>query len=62
MAAGKIQAPQAMLPILLGLSANTLTKAMVAFHSGGTMYARKIVPGLVFMIIAVWAGYWLAMQ
>jgi uncharacterized membrane protein (DUF4010 family) len=61
MAAGKIQVPQAMLPILLGLSANTLTKAVVALQSGGTVYARRIIPGLVFMVIAVWAGYGLAM-
>jgi uncharacterized membrane protein (DUF4010 family) len=58
LAAGKIQASQAVLPILLGLSANTLTKAVVAFKSGGVAYAGKIVPGLVFMILAVWAGYW----
>ena len=59
MAAGKIQASQAVLPILLGLSANTLTKAVVAFNAGGRAYALKIVPGLGVMMLAVWAGYWL---
>jgi uncharacterized membrane protein (DUF4010 family) len=58
LAAGKIQAPQAVLPILLGLSANTLTKTVVAFQSGGVAYARRVVPGLVFMMLAVWVGYW----
>ena len=57
MAAGKIQAAQAVLPILLGLSANTLTKAVVAFNAGGAAYARKIIPGLIAMTLAVWTGY-----
>jgi uncharacterized membrane protein (DUF4010 family) len=59
-ASGKIQATQAALPILLGLTANTLTKAVVAYHAAGMTYARKIVPGLVAMILAVWAGYGMA--
>jgi hypothetical protein len=29
-----------------------------SLKSGGGVYARKIVPGLVFMILAMWAGYW----
>jgi uncharacterized membrane protein (DUF4010 family) len=58
-ATGKIQSAQAVLPILLGLTANTATKAVVAVNSGGWVYARKIIPGLAFMILAVWAGYWL---
>ena len=56
-ASGKIQATQAVLPILLGLTTNTLTKAVVACHSGGMAYARKIIPGLAAMLLAVWAGY-----
>jgi uncharacterized membrane protein (DUF4010 family) len=58
-ATGKIQAAQAVLPILLGLTANTATKAVVSVNSGGWVYARKIIPGLAFMLLAVWAGYWL---
>jgi uncharacterized membrane protein (DUF4010 family) len=57
MAAGKIQASQAMLPVLLGLSANTLTKAVVAWTAGGAAYAKRIFPGLAAMMAAVWAGY-----
>ena len=57
-ASGKIQSTQAVLPILLGLTANTLTKAVVAFNAGGVVYARKIIPGLAVMILAVWVGYW----
>jgi uncharacterized membrane protein (DUF4010 family) len=60
MAAGKIQASQAIVPILLGLSTNTVTKAIVAFNAGGVAYASKIVPGLVLMVSAIWLGFWLA--
>jgi len=56
MAAGEIQASQAIIPILLGLTTNTLTKAIVAFNAGGLAYASKIVPGLVLMVSATWAG------
>ena len=58
MASGKIQAEQAVVPILLGLTANTLTKGVVAWNSGGAGYARQIIPGLVGMSLAVWGGYW----
>jgi uncharacterized membrane protein (DUF4010 family) len=58
LASGKIQAAQAVVPILLGLTANTLTKAVVAWNSGGAVYARQIIPGLVGMSLAVWGGYW----
>ena len=57
-AAGKISTEQAMLPILLALSANTCTKAVVAFNAGGRAYAAKIIPGLVAMMIAVWTGFY----
>lgn len=60
MAAGKIQANQAMVPILLGLTTNAVTKVVVAFQAGGTSYARKIVPGLVLMVSATWLGFWWA--
>ena len=57
-AANKISGAQALAPILLGLSTNTLMKAFVAFKSGGLRYAVRIVPGLVFMIFSVWLGIW----
>jgi uncharacterized membrane protein (DUF4010 family) len=60
MAAGKIQANQAMVPILLGLTTNAVTKAVVAFQAGGTAYAGKIVPGLLLMVSATWLGFWWA--
>lgn len=58
-AANKISTDQAIGPILIGLTTNTIMKAVVAFKSGGTRYAAHIVPGLVLMIIAVWIGAWI---
>ena len=58
MAAGKIEATQAMVPILLGLTTNAVTKAVVAFQAGGASYASKIIPGQVLMVMAAWLGFW----
>jgi uncharacterized membrane protein (DUF4010 family) len=58
-AANKITSEQAVVPILIGLTTNTLMKAVVAFKSGGIHYAALIVPGLVLMMAAVWLGAWL---
>jgi uncharacterized membrane protein (DUF4010 family) len=54
--AGKIGAAQAVYPVLIGLSANTLVKAIAAFASGGKPFAVRIVPGLVAMVAAAWLG------
>jgi len=56
LAANKISADQAVGPILLGLTTNTVMKAVVAFNSGGPRYAARIVPGLALVIIAIWLG------
>lgn len=58
-AGGKLPLDAAPWPILVGLSTNTLMKAVVAFQAGGAAYAARIVPGLVLMIAAVWLGVWL---
>jgi uncharacterized membrane protein (DUF4010 family) len=58
-ASNKVSADQAIGPILVGLTTNTLMKALVAYKSGGARYAAYIVPGLVLMIIAVWLGAWI---
>jgi uncharacterized membrane protein (DUF4010 family) len=61
LAAGKIEVGQAIIPILLGLTTNTVTKAIVAFNAGGKAYALQVVPGLIAMMAAVWAGAWLTL-
>lgn len=48
----------AMLPLLIALSANSLTKSLIAFNSGGLLYARKISTGVWITTFAVWMGYW----
>jgi uncharacterized membrane protein (DUF4010 family) len=60
LSASKIGAREAMQAILIGLSANTATKIVLAYQSGGRLYALKIVPGLLLMLAAVWLGFALA--
>lgn len=54
---GRISASEAVLPILIALSANTLGKGVVAGITGGRAYLRSVAPGLVLMLVAAWAGY-----
>jgi len=54
----KLLLADAMLPLLIALSANSLTKSLIAFNSGGLLYARKISTGVWITTFAVWMGYW----
>jgi len=53
---GRIQPPAAVIPILAALTTNTITKMIFAFSAGGRTFALRVVPGLVLMLIAAWAG------
>ena len=55
-AAGKFSAPDAVLPILAGLTTNTLTKAVAAAAAGGRRFALETIPGLLLVILAAWTG------
>ena len=55
-ASGRIDAGAAVLPILAAMSANTLSKAVVAWISGGRAFALRLIPGLLAVIAALWAG------
>lgn len=55
-AGGRLAPQDAVLPILAALSANTLTKLLLAVTSGGRAFAVRVVPGLVLVIVAAWAG------
>lgn len=57
--AGQLTAGQAVIPILAGLTTNTISKAVVAAWSGGGRYALQIIPGLAFVIAAAWIAMWL---
>lgn len=57
LAAGqKMSAGEAVAPILAALSTNTLSKIAVATTAGGRSFALRVIPGLVLVILAAWAG------
>lgn len=58
-ASHKITAEQAVWPVLIGLSTNAVSKALVAFQSGGWHYAARVVPSLLCLVGAAWFGAWL---
>ena len=55
-AAGKVAAPDAVLPILAGLTTNSVTKVALAVLSRDRAYALEVIPGLVAVIGAAWAA------
>ena len=55
-AANKITVQEAAVPILAGLTTNTLTKIVVASWLGGRRFAIQVIPGLVLLIAATWIG------
>jgi len=54
--ADKLHVSQATLPILIAFSSNAVVKSVMAYKSGGWLYARRIVPGLLLMTLATWGG------
>ncbi|MBX3666170.1 MAG: MgtC/SapB family protein [Burkholderiales bacterium] len=57
---GTITTAQAALPVLIGLSSNTVSKIVVAFASGGRLFAMQVVPGLLLTVAAAWLGWMVA--
>jgi len=55
-AANKMAACEAVVPILAGLTTNTISKVVFACVAGGQRFAAQVVPGLVLMIAATWLG------
>lgn len=60
-ASGKIAPQDAVLPILAGLTSNTLSKIVMAATSGGWAFAIRVVPGLVLVALAAWLGTFTAL-
>ena len=56
--AGRLTPRAAILPIVVGFSANTLTKAAVAFAVGSTRFALQLLPGLIVLVLAAFLGVW----
>ena len=52
----KLTAENAVTPILVAMTTNTITKAVIAHSSGGRAFAGRVVPGLVLVIAAAWLG------
>ena len=55
-ASGKINSADAVAPVLAALSTNTLSKIVVGWVSGGRSFALRLIPGLILVIAAAWAG------
>jgi uncharacterized membrane protein (DUF4010 family) len=55
-AAGKMDAAHAVFPILAGMTTNTVTKIIMAVTNGDRAFVMRVVPGLVLVIAAAWAG------
>lgn len=55
-AGGKMEAAAAVLPILIAMSANSVTKIGLAAISGGRRFAVQVVPGQLLAIAAAWIG------
>jgi uncharacterized membrane protein (DUF4010 family) len=56
----RIEASMAIVPILAAITANTVTKAAFAITTGGRAFALYVIPGLILMAAAAWAGAFLA--
>jgi uncharacterized membrane protein (DUF4010 family) len=55
-ASGKMSAADAAFPILAGLTTNTISKIIFAWSSGGRPFALRLIPGLILVAGAAWAG------
>lgn len=60
-ASGKVTPQDAVVPILAGLTSNTLTKIIMAVTGGGWAFALRVVPGLVLVALAAWMGTFAAL-
>jgi len=54
--ANKLRPDAAVTAILLGMTTNTISKAIVAYTSGGADFAVRVIPGLILVIAAAWLG------
>ncbi len=53
---GRLEPTAAVIPILVALTTNTVTKMIFAVSAGGRTFALYVIPGLILMVIAAWAG------
>ena len=53
---GRIKPPQTIIPVLAAFTTNTVTKMAFAVTAGGRTFAFYVIPGLLLMLAAAWAG------
>ena len=57
---GRIKPPQTIIPVLAAFTTNTVTKMVFAVTAGGRTFALYVIPGLLLMLVAAWAGAFIA--
>jgi uncharacterized membrane protein (DUF4010 family) len=55
-ASGKLAATAAVVPILVGVTANAITKMVVAFDRRSIAFTAQVTAGIVLMVAALWSG------
>jgi len=60
-AAGKMVARDACMPILVGFTTNSITKIVLAGATGNRAFALRVAPGLIIVLAAAWTGFVIAM-
>lgn len=54
--AGQLPAASAILPVLAAVSTNACSKCLVAWTSGGAKFSRRVIPGQILVLGALWGG------
>src|SRR5580704_6933503 len=55
-----IAAPLSVIPILAAITTNTISKMVFAVSTGGRGFALYVIPGLILLVAAAWAGAFVA--
>lgn len=55
-ASGKLEAHDAGLPIVIGLTTNAFVKCLLAISEGGRAFGGRVVPGVVLITAGLWIG------
>jgi uncharacterized membrane protein (DUF4010 family) len=54
---GQTEVQLAAIAVLIGFSTNAISKTVVAFSLGDRRFALQLLPGIVLMVLAAWAGW-----
>ncbi|HKU16801.1 MAG TPA: DUF4010 domain-containing protein [Steroidobacteraceae bacterium] len=56
-ASAQTEVPLAAMAVLIGFTTNSVSKAVVAFSLGDRRFAFELLPGIVLLVVAAWAGW-----